>query len=32
MAFYKNGSLTPVYYGNAGPKLSANEWKKLQNC
>lgn len=30
MAFYKNGSLTPVYYGNAGPKLSANEWKKLQ--
>lgn len=30
MAFYKNGSLTPIFYGNAGPSLNANEWKKLQ--
>jgi len=30
MAFYKNGETTPLYYGNAGPELSAKEWKKLQ--
>ena len=30
MAFYKNGSTTPLYYGNAGPEISAEEWKKLQ--
>ena len=31
MAFYKNGATTPLYYGNAGPEISAKEWKKLQN-
>lgn len=30
MAFYKNGALTPLYYGNAGPEISDKEWKKLQ--
>lgn len=30
MAFYKNGATTPLYYGNAGPEISAKEWKKLQ--
>ncbi|MBQ2653142.1 MAG: hypothetical protein IJF83_06260 [Methanobrevibacter sp.] len=30
MAFYKNGSTTPLYYGNAGPEISDKEWKKLQ--
>lgn len=32
MAFYKNGSLTPIFHGNAGPTLSAGEWKKLQKA
>lgn len=30
MAFYKNGLTTPIYYGNAGPELSNEEWKTLQ--
>lgn len=30
MAFYKNGATTPLYYGTAGPEISASQWKKLQ--
>ncbi|WP_298500898.1 FmdE family protein [uncultured Methanobrevibacter sp.] len=30
MAFYKNGALTPLYYGTAGPEISDKEWKKIQ--
>lgn len=31
MAFYKNGSINPIYYGTGGPELTSEQWKKLQN-
>ena len=31
LAFYKNGALTPVFYGNVGSKISAGLWSKLQD-
>lgn len=31
MAFYKNGSINPIYYGDVGIDLSNNQWKELQN-
>lgn len=30
MAFFKNESKKPIYYGTAGPELNYNQWKTLQ--